>query len=83
MAEPAYPSLEDNKGDEPKIGFESLTDGLDLDKKTSLEEIGLVDIEKVDFNAAWSVHCVATQWKHRDIIIVACEYCDETLEIVN
>ena len=52
MAEPAYPSLEDNKGDEPKIGFESLTDGLDLDKKTSLEEIGLVDIEKVDFNAA-------------------------------
>ena len=52
MAEPAYPSLDNTEGDEPKIGFEGLTEGLDSDKKTSLEEIGLVDIEeKVDFNA--------------------------------
>ena len=50
MAEPAYPSLED---DEPKIGFEGLNEETARERvddkrlKKNAEEIGLIEIEKV------------------------------------
>ncbi len=52
MAEPAYPSLED---DEPKIGFEGLNEETAREKvddkrlKKDTEEIGLIEIDKVFF----------------------------------
>ncbi len=51
MAEPAYPSLED---DEPKIGFEGLNEETAREKvddkrlKKDTEEIGLIEIDKVE-----------------------------------
>lgn len=54
MAEPAYPSLGEVE-DEPKIGFEGLTDEVKREKvddkrmkESNSEEIGLIELDKVE-----------------------------------
>ncbi len=62
MAEPAYPSL-DNQEDEPKIGFEGLSDDVKRERiddkglKQSSEEIGLIEIDKVPFANNVAISC--------------------------